>query len=496
MKTKRIMALLTTFLLLQSPLTAGAEGQRTITISPDNIVKIEVTDQNGTIMEDVIVNLHDETGTSVCMMQTNLFAISGNGSPIRMWNSSSPFSCDLSWEMFTALAQPNILQEVRRLNSFGYGVYNESRTPSQSFGTTETYQLCGFSPDAEAAFTLPAGQIAFYADAAWNQKPVAFSMDCQRGTIHVNRQSTGLPNTGTIIDLDVYPQNGMLQLYPSVAADDSPLLLVSFLGGSAFLGSYHAEPVTSTEDVEYELCRLHMQDLFVEANADGTVTIDGRTYDLRNDTEERGAMLLLQSGAAVTAAIPDAQGYVQCYVSRANRYVDAELITNFEDGTVSGCDSTSGSAHGGYTDTVNITTVTMPDDDSMYLTYVPAGTYTLTYEGIPEGYSAPETTEITITDSKEIGYFRLVLGGGILYGDVNCDTQINAADAAAILVAAAAMGAGEESGLTETQITAADLNADGTFDATDAALILQYAAYAGAGGEMTLEEFLAEGTIS
>ncbi len=77
-------------------------------------------------------------------------------------------------------------------------------------------------------------------------------------------------------------------------------------------------------------------------------------------------------------------------------------------------------------------------------------------------------------------------------GDLSVDGIVDASDAAMLLVAAAAQGAGEAHGLTAEQITAADLNADGTFDATDAALILQYAAYAGAGGEGTLEEFLAD----
>lgn len=76
-------------------------------------------------------------------------------------------------------------------------------------------------------------------------------------------------------------------------------------------------------------------------------------------------------------------------------------------------------------------------------------------------------------------------------GDVNLDTIINASDAAAILTAAAAAGAGGESGLSAEQEVAADLNADGAFDASDAALVLQYAAYIGAGGTDSLTDFLA-----
>lgn len=77
------------------------------------------------------------------------------------------------------------------------------------------------------------------------------------------------------------------------------------------------------------------------------------------------------------------------------------------------------------------------------------------------------------------------------FGDANADNIVNAADAAMILVAAAAQVAGEGTGFRETQAAAADVDGSGSFDATDAALVLQYAAYAGAGGTQTITEFLA-----
>ena len=66
-------------------------------------------------------------------------------------------------------------------------------------------------------------------------------------------------------------------------------------------------------------------------------------------------------------------------------------------------------------------------------------------------------------------------------GDVNGDGVVNASDAAVVLIAAATMGSGEESGLTDTQMTAADVNTDGIVNASDAAIILIYAAAVGAG---------------
>ena len=73
---------------------------------------------------------------------------------------------------------------------------------------------------------------------------------------------------------------------------------------------------------------------------------------------------------------------------------------------------------------------------------------------------------------------------------MNGDGNIDATDAAAILLAAAAEGSGQNTELSKMQQYAADVNTDGELNALDAALVLQYAAYAGAGGTLTFEEFL------
>ena len=79
----------------------------------------------------------------------------------------------------------------------------------------------------------------------------------------------------------------------------------------------------------------------------------------------------------------------------------------------------------------------------------------------------------------------------IALGDVNADDMVDASDAAQILIAAARMGTGSDSGFSDAQLTAADVNADGAVDASDASFILQYAAYTGSGGTDTLADFVA-----
>ncbi len=82
--------------------------------------------------------------------------------------------------------------------------------------------------------------------------------------------------------------------------------------------------------------------------------------------------------------------------------------------------------------------------------------------------------------------------GEFSIGDVNLDSAVDATDAASVLIAAAAVGSGSASGLTDTQASNADVNWDGGFDASDAALILQYAAAAGTGYTGTPLDFFNE----
>lgn len=77
-------------------------------------------------------------------------------------------------------------------------------------------------------------------------------------------------------------------------------------------------------------------------------------------------------------------------------------------------------------------------------------------------------------------------------GDLDQSGAADAADAAMILVAAAAIGSQNPSGLTAEQEAAADLNGDGKIDAVDASIVLQYATYIGTGGTMSLDEFLTQ----
>ncbi|MBQ8928181.1 MAG: hypothetical protein IJ055_07930 [Oscillospiraceae bacterium] len=75
-------------------------------------------------------------------------------------------------------------------------------------------------------------------------------------------------------------------------------------------------------------------------------------------------------------------------------------------------------------------------------------------------------------------------------GDVNGDGNVNANDAALVLMAAAKIGAKKDPGLTEVQVLAANVDRkNDAINANDASFILRYAAYKGAKGTKTIEEY-------
>jgi hypothetical protein len=75
-------------------------------------------------------------------------------------------------------------------------------------------------------------------------------------------------------------------------------------------------------------------------------------------------------------------------------------------------------------------------------------------------------------------------------GDVTGYAAINAKDANAVLIAAAKIGAGSASGLTDKETAAADVNGDGAINAKDANTILRYAAAAGTGDPGDIKNYI------
>ena len=98
---------------------------------------------------------------------------------------------------------------------------------------------------------------------------------------------------------------------------------------------------------------------------------------------------------------------------------------------------------------------------------------------------------LAFVDLDRNGSYETELAKHFMLGDVNLDGYINAKDASEVLIAAARIGIGQGSGLTDVQQKAADVDRDGNINAVDAGWILRYAAAIGTGtAESTMEEYV------
>ena len=79
------------------------------------------------------------------------------------------------------------------------------------------------------------------------------------------------------------------------------------------------------------------------------------------------------------------------------------------------------------------------------------------------------------------GSYETELAEYFMLGDVNLDGSVNAKDASEVLIAAARIGTGQKTGLSESRQKAADADHNGNINAVDATWILRYAAAIGTG---------------
>ena len=114
----------------------------------------------------------------------------------------------------------------------------------------------------------------------------------------------------------------------------------------------------------------------------------------------------------------------------------------------------------------------------------------LTMETLEAGVASHEKLQLSYTLFDGSGKQELPELSETSLGDLNVDNTVNASDAAQVLIAAAAIGAGQDPGLTESQMSVADVNGDKTINASDAAIILIYAAAIGAGQDVKLTDFV------
>ncbi len=397
-----VMAAISIAASITTSFPAAAEDV-TLSCSPyiQNMVNIEVTDKNGTPIEGAKLKLMDSSG--ICRAKFTGNADSGYG-----MNDSAIKVVPYDDSKTIIKAESTILQGIipagHDIVTDDKYIISNDRFISLTDGETEDFTIHHCDNTLPPVLTLSPGTISIYADEAIASKKA-------KAYIALNDVKYYFKDsTNAINNISNYPINEVIT---------NSTFGVEGFGRSQSGGS--ASVVPSENETEYIKCRIHVSELNERFNADGTYTLPAKanssgepiTFNLKNDSSSNHTAFMITSGALVNAVLPDDNGYIEFYVEKESRKYNfkMEAIYSYKKNantTVYSSNSAAGTFY--YADATNIT-VTAPDfpETGTSLMYVPAGSYTIEADSLPDKYTLSEPMSINIIESENIQSFKVVL---------------------------------------------------------------------------------------
>ncbi|MBQ8297617.1 MAG: hypothetical protein IJX77_07540 [Ruminococcus sp.] len=506
----------------------------TLTVAPENMLNVQIVDKDGNNVYGIKGTMKNSAGTPVAEfieyapeISTDPSVIPGSDYYVNELNSSGisgSTSWEEPWETFNQYVYPNTLQYIQK-DSLGY-----SPGSSLSFSTdsaesrTFTFESCNLNE--AAAFTVPAGGLAFYIDDDWASKTgkgfYRYSYDNPK--IYFE---SGAALGGTMIG----KVNQMLFLEKP---DLSNLIVGTEVDADSDQGGYVSNPPKfQSTGTEYVLHRAHLSEIFPaeyfpQFNMNGTFIYEDMLFDLGTDLHlnyedgyyETSCVISVTSGACLSMPIPDAQGYIEFYVEKNSREYYAEVGLDYmythSGGYTKGSWGFDHDGYGGDIRNVTITPVFVGTTKGANMNRIPAGSYTIELSDVPGQYVNPGAVSVNVAQSQELQYLEIVLEDYTApttpptttvpttppatvtpsqptyckLGDVDGEGNINALDASMVLTEYAMTATNQGSILTDVRKSAANVNKDANIDALDASLILTYYAYTATNGTESFEDFL------
>lgn len=356
-------------------LTKVSAASDTITVAPENVLNVQVVDENGAPVNGVSMTLKDAWKFEVATWT------SGNSEVTEENNSDIGDGTVFyeQWDVFEELVAPYDLKEIK--------VNGEDWYNTIPFNDAETKTIDMYYNNTSAAtdLTVPAGSFVTYVDSAWSSKTYPWGVELEAN------------------DTSVY--SGLLK-------DNIGLKTHSLVAGYYELwirnqtGGGNTSGVTvSSVPTEYMKVRIKLSEISEKFNDDGTGSHDGQIFSFSTDTTDKTAALIFTSGAVVSAAIPDAQGYVDIYVEKSTREFrwGSEIIsgTSHMGGTFNGGDKAYDKK------SVTAQAIDLPNTGTNLL-YVPAGDYSVEFTNVPAGYKSGAKA-VTVTQSQNVQTLQIVL---------------------------------------------------------------------------------------
>lgn len=373
------LALVTMLTVAQVMSTAiVAKAADPVILAPENMVQFNPVDENGNSVSGVGYNIYDLSDVLVAHVGSNGNVIEYNNSGISGGTSfvepKSTFEAMAAPERFQSLLVKGIFLVENNLNlSFGEEFQAELRT----------------YPSLDVALTVPANTMMINVDSQWangHSQPI----------IDANGQSYDLSTmAGTLTALPT-PTDGNVYFHVSHNG----------IGGVASRGNY----TLTQEAAEYVKVKVKLKDIAYVFNDDGTYTYEGKDLNIASGQGYPGeSMIMIVSGSVINIPVPDSNGYVEFYVENTERKYEYESLHYIDSPQqFANLGGTTGTNYVVNKEEFTIRAVDVPTDKS-YMVNVPAGTYTIKVNNVPEGYEKPAPFTFTVQDSQQFQTVNLVL---------------------------------------------------------------------------------------
>lgn len=343
-----------------------------ITITPGNMVSINVNAENGGSMNDVEASLTDESGNIVAQ-----------------WKNHNE---DIKYGKVKYTAIGSAEHSVRELSSHISGrVLKTMIGEGTAFNPEYAIMRIGASkiirvycqPHSDTDYTVPAGKVALNVDTKWS----GINREC---TIKYNKETYTLNKLA-----------GKCNEYSAPVGDTNTLMLYASPVNAGFgVG----KPQISSTATSYTRVTVNLNEVWGGASLgfdkQGNAiysTSTGEKLSLSKIDGDRYGILIIVSGAVVNACIPDENGNVNILVENKGLTMKRAVVVQRGGGRMGSWGATSGKA---WSRVVEMNASAVYPENNVNLCNLDGGNYYLNIKS--KAYGLDDTKKITVNNANGI----------------------------------------------------------------------------------------------
>lgn len=378
-----VVIMLTSSVLCTTYVTADdTEEEEIVKVAPENMLNVQVTDKEGNPVNDINASLKNAEGITAASWKTG----SNNVEVSEEYEITGGKSFILPLSKIPELVNlQGRLQEVwEYVGDISNYIYDDIEFNS---GEAKTFGLDYFQ-DSPTELTVEDNTFAIVVDPSFSER-------IHDGWFKVEGSS------------NIYNMKACAGSIVRIHVDSKYDSRIQF-GCVSGAGTFINKESVSNESDKYIKKRVRLSDLSRRFNKDGTmndVINPGTVHNFRTDTNDSSAVVCVTSGSVVNIVAPDEDGYVEIYLESNYRKFHISYVYWNQSG--------HGGSGIGLTQMFDYKQCTLKavdfPEEGTTLSNIPIGNYTLELSDIPLQYKQPEVQNITIEESEDVQYIKVIL---------------------------------------------------------------------------------------